>query len=96
MKKRIHFSIILLGTLLFGYVSYRVGETLPAVLSWYHYPFVFPVMVALLFGGGGESLNATAGNIAVVFECVLFGFFLDAVVIAVRKIRKKGSGKNGA
>ena len=85
MKLRSHLALVFVGALLFAGISFIVGNAMPAFPRWYHYPFIFPVYVASKFGSGGEDLNATAGNLAGVLECIAFGVMADGVIVLCRR-----------
>lgn len=86
-----HVVIIGVSAAVFYGVALLVMDRFDGNMSWYHYPFIAPVNVALYFGKGGEDMNAIAGNVFWALECITFGLLVDGVVVFARRILNRSS-----
>jgi hypothetical protein len=84
MKLWAHVTVTVAGGALFFAVvaawSASLGNFSP---RWYHEPIVFPVRVALWFGGNPHNFSAPIVYAAWLLECLAAGLLLDALVVAI-------------
>jgi hypothetical protein len=87
MNRSHHIAWLFGGTAVWLALSWLVTTRMGDDLSWYHMPFLLPVITAIVVGGV-HSPNAIAGNAAWILQSLAVGALL-AWVAARRRIRKK-------
>ena len=90
MKLRWHITVICVAAGLWTVLGFCVAERISSEVSWYEYPFVFPVYVGLLFGNG-EYGSALAADVSGLLECLVVGCLADVAVVRARRTLSKRS-----